>query len=485
MRAGVPMKATKPLLLASVSSVVLIGGCAAVQPRASFPEVERTVAEATSYRVHWNTGGDADKAVAAQVNAMLAKPLDADSAVQVALLNNRNLQAVYEELGVAQADLVAAGLFTNPFFNGSARFSSGNSATIDLDIAFNFLDVFFIGLRKNLAAAQLEAVKIGVSSAVLGTAGDVRVAFYNLQALQQTEELRRQVAQATAASYDLARRLREAGNNRPLDLSIERALYEESRLALAAAESDAVIAREHLGRLMGVWGAAQQHWAVAGRLPDLPAAALPAEGLESRAIANNLALRAGRAQITVVLRELGITQPLGYLSALEVGASAERADGDWEVGPSVALPIPIFSQGQPAVARVKARLRQAQQQYYATAVDVRSFIRTTYARTQALRQQAEYYRTVVLPLRQTILDQTQLEYNAMQIGAFQLLQAKREQVDAAGAYLLLLRDFWTSQAELQLGLSGRVMGSSATESMGMGSGMPAMNFNSSGPSNGN
>jgi cobalt-zinc-cadmium efflux system outer membrane protein len=458
------MVATKAILFTSLSGVALLGGCASVQPRESFPAVERSVAERTSYRVHWNDGSDADKAVAAQVDALLAKPLDADAAVQIALLNNRNLQATYENLGVAQAELVAAGLLRNPVFDGSVRFlEAGGSPTLDFGIAFEFLDVFFIGARKNLAEAQLEAVKANVTSAVLGTAGDVKVAFYAVQAAEQTVELRRQVEQATAASYDLAKRLREAGNNTHLDLAYERALYEEAKLALAATETDATVAHENLTRLMGLWGRRNQ-WKVAGRLPDLPTEEVAPTDLERRAVENSLELQASRAQFAVALRELGIALPLGYFSELEVGASAERDDGEWELGPAVAFPIPIFSQGQPIVARVQAQLRQAQQRYYATAVEVRSNVRSAYTRVRSLRQQAEYYRTVILPLRQTIVEQTQLQYNAMQIGAFQLLQAKRDQIEAGRTYLSVLKDYWTAKTELELGLRGRSMQPSSVTS---------------------
>ncbi|MDQ3439455.1 MAG: TolC family protein, partial [Planctomycetota bacterium] len=99
-------------------SAALAGGCATVPREAGFPDVERTVAERTGgKRVHWNQGTVSDAAVAETVRAMLAKELTADEAVQVALLNNRNLQATYENLTIAQADLVAAGLLRNPVFD--------------------------------------------------------------------------------------------------------------------------------------------------------------------------------------------------------------------------------------------------------------------------------------------------------------------------------------------------------------------------------
>jgi cobalt-zinc-cadmium efflux system outer membrane protein len=206
---------------------------------------------------------------------------------------------------------------------------------------------------------------------------------------------------------------------------------------------------------MGTWGAKAQ-WTIAGRL-DHPTTEEPSgDDLEGRAIANSLDLQGGRAAVVVALRQLGVTQPLGYLSELEVGASAERDEGVWEAGPSIALPIPIFSQGQPAVARARAQLRQAEQRYYATAVEIRSAVRAVFARAWSLRQQVDYVRSVLLPLRQSIVDQTQLQYNAMQVGAFQLLLAKRDQIEAGRAYIALLRDYWTARTELELILSGRL-----------------------------
>jgi cobalt-zinc-cadmium efflux system outer membrane protein len=119
------------------------------------------------------------------------------------------------------------------------------------------------------------------------------------------------------------------------------------------------------------------------------------------------------------------------------------------------LPIPIFSQGQPAVASADAKVRQAQHSYYALAVDIRSGVRSAYKHTLAARQRADYYRKVILPLRQSILDESQKEYNAMQIGAFRLLQAKTDEVESAKDYIESLRDYWLARSELDEILAGR------------------------------
>jgi cobalt-zinc-cadmium efflux system outer membrane protein len=97
-------------------------GCATFDQRAGFSDVRMAVEERSGKRVAWNLGTDLDAEAAAEVQRLLAGPLTADGAIQVALLNNRSLQATYADLGIAQADVVQAGLLTNPVFGGAVFF---------------------------------------------------------------------------------------------------------------------------------------------------------------------------------------------------------------------------------------------------------------------------------------------------------------------------------------------------------------------------
>src|SRR5207249_1532879 len=104
--------------------------------------------------------------------------------------------------------------------------------------------------------------------------------------------------------------------------------------------------------------------------------------------------------------------------------------GIWSLGPSFSVPIPLFDQGQPALASAHARLRQSVERYYALAVRVRARARSAYLAAEAARAKVRYYQRVIVPLRHRIVDETQLQYNAMQVGAFQLLQARRDEIDS-------------------------------------------------------
>jgi len=441
--------------LRAAALAALLAGCASVPEEAGFPDVEQAVAERIGARVEWDRGAPVDREAAAAVRSLLGRELEAASAVQVALLNNRRLQAGYAELGVAQADLVEAGLLRNPVFDLELRFSSDGTG-LEGSVVQNFLDLFFLPLRKRIAGAAFERAKLEVTGAVLDLAAEVRATFYALQAAEQTRELRETVRLAAEAAHELARRLHEAGNLNDLDLANERAFHEQAKLDLAAAEADVLELRERVNGLLGLWGP-DTGWTAARRLPDLPPEETPGAGLEKRAVEQNLALAAIRQEIEIAAGRAGLARWTDLFPEGALGVTTEREfDGTWGVGPAFVLPLPLFNQGQPAAAAARARLRQSQELYYATAVEVRARARAARSRLEAARARAGYFFGVLLPLRQAIVEETQKRVNAMAASLFQLLTARREQIEAGTEYIESLRDYWIARTGLDQILSGRL-----------------------------
>ena len=433
----------------------VLAGCAHVDPNPAFRELANTVHLRTGKRVQWNRGTAEDAQAQAAVSSLLSRPLTAESAVQIALLNNHTLQATYEELGIAQADLVEAGLLRNPIFTFERRFP-GQAAEIDL--LKEFIDIVLLPLRKRIAAAQFEAAKLRVGHEILKTAAEVRAAFYEHQGDQQLVDLRKTVAEATERSAETALKMKEAGNLRNLDLANEQATHAQAKIELAKAQSEAVQSREKLNKLMGAFGA-QTNWTVASRLPELPGGEVSTSQLESRAIQQRLDLAAARQQFIAEARACGIARAEAILEKAEFGAHYEREiEGTYSIGPSVNVPIPIFNQGQPASARASAKMRQAGQRYLALAADIRSDVRAARDKMLLSRREVEYFKSTALPTRTRVTEESQLEYNAMQIGPFQLLQAKQEEVKTGAESVEALRDYWVARAELEKAVGGSLSG---------------------------
>ncbi len=434
-------------------------GCASVPKEAGFPDVEKLVSERTGgARLRWDQARPEDQAVAAHIRELLEEELSADRAVEIALLNNRAVQAVYEDLSVAQADLVQAGLLSNPEVEAEIRFPlAGGGPGAELTLVESFLDLFTIPLRKRVAGAAFEAAKLRVAGAVLDLAGETRATFYAVLAAEELRAMRETVLSATEASYDMAKRIREAGNITDLDLALERAAHEESKIELAEAEVRLAVLRPRLDALMGVFGD-RTTWRLASRLPDLPSEEMDLAGLERRAIERSLDLAGLRQEVIAAGERVGLARRFALFPFLELGASAEKELGEeaWGVGPAMSLPIPIFNQGQPAVAVARALLRRVDALRAAIAIEVRAAVRAARARTLAARERVQYYRQVLLPLRENIVEQTQLQYNAMQVGVFRLLEARREQIETGARYIRELREYWLARTELELLLAGRL-----------------------------
>jgi outer membrane protein, heavy metal efflux system len=210
---------------------------------------------------------------------------------------------------------------------------------------------------------------------------------------------------------------------------------------------------------MGAFGA-QTNWTVAPRLPEISGSSISTSQLESRAIQQRLDLAAARQQFIAETRARGIAGGEAILQQTEVGGHYEHEveGGVHSIGPSVNVPIPIFNQGQPASARASAKMRQAEQRYLALAADVRSDVRAARDKMLLARRQVEYFKSTALPMRMRVTQESQLQYNAMQITPFQLLQAKQEEVKTGADSVEALREYWVALAELEKAVGGPLSG---------------------------
>ena len=443
--------------LAAVACGVLLG-CASIPGDAGFTEVRDLVDDRAKYNLHWNRGSEPDREVARSVEQLLAEELTAPAAVQIALLNNPDLQATYETLGVSQADVVEAGLLENPVLFGQARFpeSGEGSTNLEFEIAQNFLNILMLPARKKLAAIQFEQKKLQVADAVIQMSAEVSRAYYMAAAAVAVRDLQLQKAVAAENAFKLALRMNAAGNIGELELARHQAHYEQLRIDLASSGETVLESRERLTRLMGLWGT-RTDWKTAGILPEVPAAEAPLAGLEKTAIENRLDLAAARKEVDALAHALGIAVDWRWVGRVEVGISAEReTDRTWLTGPNLSIELPVFNQHQAAIARLEARLRRSFQRLTAQAVEIRSEVRRLRDRLVMKRQLLEHYRDTLLPLRQRIVSLTMQKYNFMLLGAFDLLAAKQSELQVRRDYQLALRDYWIARTELRRAVGGKL-----------------------------
>ncbi|MCC7351955.1 MAG: TolC family protein [Phycisphaerales bacterium] len=436
---------------------VVVSGCASTSPDAGFDQVRDIIAQRTGHQVQWRGHGTEDTAIDEAVGVMLAHELTVDQAVQIALLNNRHLQADFEDLGIAQADLVRAGLLSNPVFAASWRFPDRppSITNAEYSISQNFLDILILPLRQKVARREFESTRLNITHQVLELTAQVKTAWYTLVARRQLLERMKLIVDLNRVAAELAQRQYQAGTANELTMLNLRSQYEQSRIDLSQFESQESADRERLNRLLGLWGD-QTTWTLPDHLPDIPLREIPLEHLESLAIRQRLDLAAMRNQVIAMGGALAAAGAVPFPANMEIGLSTERdTDGQHVTGPTLSLELPIFDHGQVRIDKSAAQYRRMQRRYEAQAIDIRSQVRQARDQLVAQRTLAQQYQNL-LPLRLSILQHLLKQYNGMLKSPYDLMQAKQRQALTEQAGIEARRDYWIARADLELALGGQL-----------------------------
>ncbi len=445
--------------------IIFMCGCTRVDtnPSPVFHQIRNDVSKLTGEEVYWDSSLE-NVIVPISFEEMIEQELTVERVVKIALLNNRNLQAVYENLGIAKAQLTQAGLLKNPIFSFSYQFSLQSSVTdlITGSLIQNFLEILLIPLKKRMAQAELEATKSMIVAQILDVIAETRIAFYTLQATKKIWDLKKQILLASELSYEAAQRLFEAGNVKDLDVSIQRSLYEQSKLEVASWEIAILEAREKLNVLMGLWGC-QIDWKFSSALPEIPIQEGDFDNIENDAIINSVDLQMAYKDLESVAAGFGIDTSKLVFPKLDVGVGTERDEGVWYVGPAFNLAIPLFDFGKANSAKARAAILQKWNRYTALAIEIRSKARSSrFSLLNAFRQ-SQYLDKIIVPLSEQIMFYTTLQHNAMQIGVFQLLQTKQMEIEKKIQQVQKQKDYWIAKIELQTLLDGHILGENAFE----------------------
>lgn len=439
----------------AILGVVVVAGCAAGQPDVTEPD-ERSRA-LLGQPLTYLDGPARESPVDVTVRTLLARELSVDDAIRIALLRNMELQAFYEELGVADADLVQAALPENPTFHVDVLQpdTRPSGTALELEFSQDLVSVLTISARRAVAEARMEQTRALVTARVVDLAAQVRGGYYGLQGALQARSVLARAAEAAGASLEYAQALHRAGNLSDLELANQRAQLAQAEVELARLALEVIDARERMNALLGLWGP-ETAWSIAPRLPELPDDDLSAFRLESLAVAQRLDLEAARLEAETLSRSLDLAQTFRWTPGLSVGAAADRdSDGQWSIGPHVEVTLPLFDRGQADVGRLAAQVRQAEKRYAAMAVEVRAEVRRSRDRLAALADLARRYRDRLLPARRDVVEQTLAQYNFMLVGTFDLLSAKQSEIGAEREYVETLEQFWVMRSELLRVLGGR------------------------------
>lgn len=402
-------------------------------------------------------------AARAEVERLLKRPLTADTAVQIALLNNRGLQAAYNELGIAEAVRVQQSLPPNPKFSVS-RITGSVETEIERQIVADILAIATLPMRSEIAAERFHQAQLTAALEMLRVAAESRRAFYRAVATQESVSLFTQANSAAETMAQLAKRLGETGAMNKLDQARQQAFYSDVAVRLAGARQRASRERERLVRALGLWGN-DLKFVLPKSLPPLPKRPFALPAVEQAAVRGRVDLQIARIELDTLAKTYGLTNATRFINVLDAGY-ADKLTKDKETGErirdrgfTVSFEVPLFDFGEARVREAEQNYMQAVNRLAQKAVNVRSEAREAYRNYRTSYDIARHYQRDVLPLRKIISDEMMLRYGAMQVDVFTLLLEAQQKLSANAAAADALRDFWLASTVLSTAMAGGGMDS--------------------------
>ena len=456
---------------------LILGACATAipgaytEPKAGFANVSSQTSASIGKRTAFAQTQAENIVLKKQVHGMVhRKTISADTAVQVALLNNKGLQAAYANVGLSAADAWQQSTPENPVVSigilGIGAAELGLYRAIEGMFATNILDAKTRKQRVALADINFRSAQLGAVNDTLTLANQTRQAWINaVSAFEAASYLKRAKATSDAGS-ELARKLGETGALNKAGQAREHAFNAELAGQLAKARLNATRAKEDLTKLMGLWGTEVDYY-VPDALPALPRSVGRITNIEGKALRNRLDLQVAKLGLEAQAAAFGLTDQTQLLTDLEIiaGFETEReADGgetETETTPQIELEfaIPIYDTGKARMRKAELMYLQAANVLAEKAVNVRSEARGAEVSYHSSYKIARHYRDVLVPLRKSVEEEGLLSYNGMITNTFELLTDVREKLSASLEAANAKREFFMAQADLTAAIYGGGAGS--------------------------
>lgn len=472
---------------AALAGLGTVAGCATVDARPDYLRTAREVERATG---HAGPEDPADEARAASaVRALLADGLSADEAMKVALVNNPNARALLLQVGMARADVVQAGLWSNPTLGFSFRLPEGGGvANFELGLAQNIADLWMIPSRQRAARRDLDRTVLTVARQLVALALDTKAAYYDALAADAALGIAQDNVDLTRRLLDVTRARLEAGTVGSTDVNLARGQSLRAEAELRTARLTAATARRTLATLLGLTVAADE-LVLADELPAPRDAALPVDAFVETALTARLDARAARAAVEAAAAGVQLELRKVFRN-VEVGLALERSERRGQpgrklladtartsiangaltapgvqsrgqrrmensqqieaiLGPSLSLELPIFDQNQAQIA--KARMVYLERRAARNALE-RSIVQDTRQAADRLATAwdiANLYEREAMPQAQETLQLFDATYRSGQTTILNVIEAQRLVLETRQARVAALRSAAEALTELE------------------------------------
>ena len=441
----------------AIFSLLSFHGCTTVSIEQDYAHIEKESLTRIGLPITWQQTLDDQRRTEQMVTDLLSDGLTREEAIRISLLNNQRLQATFQSLGIARADVVQAGLFTNPSLGALLRFpTNGSSGTgVELDLLFRISDLWNVPLRRNVSETDAMRITKLIVQEVLHTAAAARDTFDELllqQAMYQFMSSNIGLFKTTVEELQVRF---HAGLVNDLDIYLAKNVLFEGQVDLARIQSRVITARVQLLETLGLDPLKPSTIEIVGNLEEMPLRTMTSQQGWEFAKQHRIDLQLGRLQISQTRQLLDWQKALIFGDVGLGGNYTRELDTMNSAGPILALQIPIFNQNQGGIARAEFQLGQAQKQLKATELAAKQEIQSLLGELTFHKTHAQLFRDKMLVAQQKALSYVERFYSTMQLNSIFLIEARRRILSTQRGYFQALRAYRRTESMLQVALGGQ------------------------------
>lgn len=484
----------RPSIAFGFLALVLISGCAEVQPQSDFDEAASQIRDRLGVDAVYDPA--TDELVERKVKGMLEGGVTVDECISIALLNNRGFQGLFQTIGASRADVVQSGLLTNPSIGLSARFPEGGGrSNLSVSIAQEIADLWQIPIRRKIAEAQLEQTMNEVVRQAVELAASTSTAYYELAIIRRREAIARENLDLVQKSIDIAEARLRGGEAGEIDVNLLRAAAVDVLASLLRLARDKDVATADLARVMGI-GRWNTEWKIADLTPGLTQSITDDQSLVVFAMQQRLDARIAEYKVKAAEGELE-RQKLSVFSSVQIGLEAERSEQralpgrkiaadtlrssirqgqltapdiqtrgernidraqiiDSILGPSIQFTLPIWDQNQAQIAKAAFALQSSRKNFEDTLDQIANEVQRASAVVRTSASLMKFYEETALPTAKRNLDLARKAYEGGEQNVLAVIRAQEFLMAQRQTAAEIKGDYLSAIAELKRALGGKL-----------------------------
>jgi len=380
----------------------------------------------------------------------MADGISEDEAVALALWNNAAFQESLADLGVTYADLVQAGLLTNPTF--SILFPLGPKQ-LEFTALFPIEALWLRPRRIAMAETESERLAERLVQNGLDLTRDVRVAYAEVIRSGKRAAFTEQATLLHAHIAELAEARQRAGDASALEISAARIDAQRAKEDAVRQAAELMLAKERLQSLLGRT-VSEGHWEF-NEEPALAQNEFDVQLLIHEAYSARPDLRAAELAIDSACQRAGLAR-LEFIKLAGLADANGAGDKGFEAGPGLQVELPIFHRNEAGIARAEAEIERAVLRL--KTVQHRISLEVMEAHTQFVqaREQHEIWQSQILPPSEEAVRQAERAFEGGESPLLLVLETTRRLLEARARSIDAEANLRRAWAELERSVGRRL-----------------------------